>query len=188
MLKSEFLNRFHHVRQVGGEADFPLRRPGSPAAVLMPIIERDELTLLFTRRASHLKHHAGQVSFPGGRQEQSDTDLLDTALRETREEIGIDTSNVEIVGQLPRYRTISGYEVTPFIGLLPPPKVLVPDHNEVASVFEVPLSYLMNKQNHMIHVAERRGIPHPVYFIHWQNQHIWGATAAFVRNLANHLE
>ncbi|GAA0350215.1 CoA pyrophosphatase [Bowmanella denitrificans] len=187
MKKAEFLNRFHHARQVDSERDFPLRKPGRPAAVLMPIIERDELTLLFTRRAGHLKHHAGQVSFPGGRQEPEDADLLDTALRETREEIGINTDNIEIVGQLQRYRTVSGYEVTPYIGILPPPRKLIPDHNEVASVFEVPLSYLMNKHNHMVHLAERQGLTHPIYFIHWQQQHIWGATAAFVRTLSNHL-
>ncbi|GAB3023490.1 CoA pyrophosphatase [Bowmanella dokdonensis] len=187
MNKVEFFQRFHHMRQVQTEPDYPLNRPARPAAVLMPLIDRSELTLLFTRRASHLKHHAGQVSFPGGRQEPYDEDLVQTALRETTEEIGVPGEQVEIVGQLPRYRTISGYVVTPFIGLISPPLNLVPDRNEVASIFEVPLKYLMDKGNHLTHLAERNGRVHPIYFIHWQEQHIWGATAAFVRNLANHL-
>ncbi|MDF2178889.1 CoA pyrophosphatase [Aliiglaciecola sp. CAU 1673] len=188
MTRDEFLNRFHHLRQVRPEPDFPLPKQGLPAAVLIPLIDRPALTMLFTRRAAHLKHHGGQISFPGGRQEPQDEDLVVTALRETEEEIGLPPTEVEIVGQLERYRTVSGYEVTPFIGLISPPLVLEPDYNEVASIFEVPMSYLMDKANHNVHVVNRNGYAHPIYFIHWQQQHIWGATAAFVRNLANHMD
>ncbi|WP_088329002.1 CoA pyrophosphatase [Lacimicrobium sp. SS2-24] len=187
MNKSTFLHQFYNVRQVQYEPDYPLNKPGYPAAVLMPLINREQMTMLFTRRASHLRHHGGQVSFPGGRMELQDDNLLAAALRETEEEIGIDKEQVEIIGQLGCYRTISGFEVTPYIGIIEPPLALRQDHNEVASIFEVPLSYLMNRDHHMVHYAQRRGHHHPIYFIHWQQQHIWGATAAFVRNLSNHL-
>jgi 8-oxo-dGTP pyrophosphatase MutT (NUDIX family) len=187
MDKTQFLHQFYNVRQVCYEPDYPLSKPGYPAAVLMPLINREPMTMLFTRRASHLRHHGGQVSFPGGRMELEDANLLEAALRETEEEIGINRDQVEIIGQLGRYRTISGFEVTPYIGIIEPPLRLKRDRNEVASIFEVPLSYLMDKKNHLVHYANRNGQPHPIYFIHWQQQHIWGATAAFVRNLSNHL-
>lgn len=187
MTKEEFLSRFHHIRHVTAEPDFPLGKRGRPAAVLIPLVAHTQLTMLFTRRAAHLKQHGGQVSFPGGRQESHDPDLLTTALRETQEEIGLPPDAVDIIGQLMPYRTVSGYEVTPYIGLVNPPLTLSPDTNEVAAIFEVPMHYLMDKRNHNVHVVNRNGYAHPIYFIQWQQQHIWGATAAFVRNLANHL-
>lgn len=187
MDKLLFLKQFQHVRQIVPEHDFPLRQPGRPAAVLIPIIERPHsLSVLFTVRASHLKHHGGQISFPGGKQEDSDPDLFFTALRETQEEIGILPHEVEIIGQLPRYRTISQYEVLPFIGFVKSSFQLKLDANEVAETFEVPLSYLLDKNNHLIHWVNRKNQHYPVYFIPWQNKNIWGATAAFVRNLSNH--
>ncbi|WP_340680398.1 CoA pyrophosphatase [Paraglaciecola sp.] len=187
MNKLQFLNQFHHIRQILPEHDYPLRDVGRPAAVLVPIIEHDtDMTVLFTVRASHLKHHGGQISFPGGKQESSDPDLIFTALRETQEEIGIDPSQVEIIGQLPRYRTISRYEVVPYIGFVRGPINLILDPNEVALTFEVPLAYLLDKNNHLIHWVKRKEIQYPIYFIPWQDKNIWGATAAFVRNLANH--
>lgn len=187
MNKQQFLNQFHHVRQIVPEHDYPLRDAGRPAAVLIPIIEYgDTLTVLFTVRASHLKHHGGQISFPGGKQELSDNNLVHTALRETHEEIGILPDQVQIVGQLPRYRTISQYEVVPFIGFISQPISLQLDANEVAQTFEVPLSYLLDQNNHLIHWVKRKNTQYPVYFIPWQDKNIWGATAAFVRNLTNH--
>lgn len=187
MHKDQFLRQFSHLRTVPSEADFPLPRPGKPAAVLMPVVERaDGLSMLFTQRAHHLKHHAGQVSFPGGKQEPHDTDLLSTALRETEEEIGLQRRHIDIVGSLPAYRTVSRFVVTPYIGLVSPPFNLSIDDNEVDTVFEVPLSYLLDQSNHLIHWVERKQTRHPIYFIPWQEHHIWGATAAFVRNLSNH--
>lgn len=189
MNKRQFLTQFHHVRQIMPEHDYPLRVTGRPAAVLVPILERDDrLSVLFTVRASHLKHHPGQISFPGGKQESSDPDLVFTALRETEEEIGVKPSQVEIIGQLPRYRTISLYEVVPFVAFVHEPVSLILDHNEVAQTFEVPLSYLLDKNNHLIHWVKRKEAQYPIYFIPWQDKNIWGATAAFVRNLANHFE
>ena len=187
MDKAQFLTRFHHAKQINSEADFPLKKPGKPAAVLLPILEyTDELTVLFTVRARHLKHHAGQVSFPGGKREPTDRSLLETALRETYEEVGLLPSKVEIVGNLPLYRTVSQYEVIPYIGFISAPTNLTLDKNEVDSIFEVPLSFLMDQQNHLIHWVKRKDGQFPIYLIPWNQHNIWGATAAFVRNLSNH--
>lgn len=188
MTKTEFITRFHHPRKVHPEADFPLRMPGRPAAVLLPIVEREEqLTMLFTQRASHLKHHAGQISFPGGKQEPFDIDLQSTALRETHEEIGLTGKNIEVIGSLPMFRTVSKFEVVPYVSIVTPPFTLDLDENEVAEVFEVPLTYLLDQQNHLIHWVKRKDNKHPVYFIQWHNKNIWGATASFVRHLSNHI-
>lgn len=188
MNKTEFLSHFHHAHQIRAESDYPLKSAGKPAAVLLPIVERPEkLTLLFTQRAKHLKHHAGQVSFPGGKQEQTDDSLLETALRETEEEIGLGRQFIQVIGNLPRYRTISRYEVVPYISFVQPSFTLSLDANEVDSTFEVPLDFLLDQQNHLIHWVERGGKRHPIYFIPWEDKTIWGATAAFVRNLSNHI-
>ncbi|MGS2719960.1 CoA pyrophosphatase [Paraglaciecola aestuariivivens] len=187
MDKAAFLNQFHHARQISKVADFPLREAGKPAAVLMPILEyNEELTVLFTVRSKQLKHHAGQVSFPGGKQEPEDKSLIDTALRETQEEVGVAPIDVEIIGNLPLYRTVTRYEVLPYIGFISAPIKLQLDKNEVDSTFEVPLSFLLDKNNHYIHWVKRKNGHFPVYFIPWKQHHIWGATAAFVRNLSNH--
>ena len=188
MNRLEFLRRFHHVKTVHPESDFPLIEPGRPAAVLIPLIDDgDSLRVLFTERAKHLKHHPGQVSFPGGKLEDSDENLMFTALRETEEEIGIPANLIDVVGTLPKFRTISRYEVVPFIGFVNPGYQLTLDRNEVESVFEVPLSYLIDKNNHFIHWTKRRNRQHPIYFITWQDRTIWGATASFLRTLSNHL-
>ena len=187
MDKAQFITRFHHAKQINSEADFPLREPGKPAAVLLPILEyKNALTVLFTVRASHLKHHAGQVSFPGGKQEPTDHSLVETALRETHEEVGLSPDKIEIVGNLPLYRTVSRYEVIPYIGFICAPTDIILDKNEVDSTFEVPLNFLMDKNNHLIHWVKRKDGQFPVYFIPWKEHNIWGATAAFVRNLSNH--
>jgi 8-oxo-dGTP pyrophosphatase MutT (NUDIX family) len=187
MDKAQFLTRFHHAKQINSEADFPLREPGRPAAVLLPIMEyNNELTVLFTVRANHLRHHAGQISFPGGKQELTDNSLVETALRETHEEVGLPPYKVEVVGNLPVYRTVSRFEVIPYVGFVSAPTRLILDKNEVESTFEVPLSFLMDQNNHLIHWVKRKDGQFPVYFIPWKEHNIWGATAAFVRNLSNH--
>lgn len=170
------------------------------AAVLVPLVVRNHgLTVLLTQRADHLNDHAGQVSFPGGRQEPFDADATATALREAQEEVGLAPSRVEILGALPDYLTGTGFCVTPVIGLVHPPFALKMDELEVAEVFEVPLAFLMNPANHEERVfryqgGERRffAMPYPRsesaqpgeeggsgvgghYFI-------WGATAAMLRN------
>ncbi len=188
MKRQEFLNRFHQAKNIVPEVDFPLKQPGRPAAVLIPLVDNgDDLTVLLTERAKHLKHHPGQISFPGGKKEESDNDLKHTALRETHEEIGIASNEVQIIGELPKFRTISRYEVLPYIGLISAGYETVIDTNEVESVFEVPLTYLLEPNNYFVHWAKRHNRKQPVYFIKWQDYTIWGATASFLRTLSNHL-
>lgn len=156
------------------------------ASVLIPLVLRDEgLSLLLTHRAAHLNNHAGQISFPGGRVEASDTSSVETALREVQEEIGLDRQHVDVIGSLPQYRTATGYDVSPVIALIQPPFTLTPDPIEVASIFEVPLSFLMDAKNH-----QRRSLELPngagirtFYAMPYQQHFIWGATAGMLRNL-----
>ncbi|MDU0354664.1 CoA pyrophosphatase [Paraglaciecola aquimarina] len=187
MNKTQFLTGFINSGSIRYDSDYPLKTLGKPAAVLIPIIQhQDRLTVLFTLRAKHLKHHGGQISFPGGKQEPTDNSLVHTALRETEEEVGIDATRIKVIGNLPLYRTTSQFEVTPYIGFIEHPVDLRLDTNEVDSTFEVPLTYLLDPKNHLTHWVKRNNIQHPVYFIPWQQYNIWGATAAFVRNLSYH--
>jgi 8-oxo-dGTP pyrophosphatase MutT (NUDIX family) len=167
--------------------DLRLRFPVlTRAAVLIPIVERPAgLTVLLTQRTAHLSNHAGQVSFPGGRAEDKDASPVDTALRETEEEIGLDRRHVEIVGALPDHVTASAYVVTPVVGLVTPPFDLVAESNEVAEIFEVPLAFLMDGMNHqrmsfeLPDGAGRRSF----YAMPYERFFIWGATAGMLRNL-----
>jgi 8-oxo-dGTP pyrophosphatase MutT (NUDIX family) len=159
------------------------------AAVLVPLVVREEgITVLLTQRADHLNDHAGQVSFPGGRHEPFDADATATALREAQEEVGLDPQRVEVLGALPDYLTGTGFRVTPVVALVHPPFTVKADSFEVAEIFEVPLSFLMNPSHHEVRVfrwegGERRffAMPYPRadaegdYFI-------WGATAGMLRN------
>lgn len=188
MNKQQFLEKFQSITPLPKQIDYPLRKKGKKAAVLIPIVERKELQVLLTVRAEHLKHHPGQVSFPGGRKEDSDPDLSFTALRETYEEIGVSPTLVNVVGKMLPYRTISKYEMTPFIGFVNPTFQLLLDENEVSQCFEVPLSYLLNTDNHILHWVTRGRQQFPIVFIPWQDRYIWGATAAIIRNLAKHLQ
>ncbi len=159
------------------------------ASVLIPIYaDQNDLHVVLTKRAAHLKHHPGQVSFPGGKVEPSDGTLINTALRESEEEIGLLREDVEIVGQLTRYPTISGYEITPIIGLIPKDYVFTPDHNEVAEVFTVPLQHFLNENNHYNIQVKQRGINHTVHFMPYLSYNIWGATAAILKDLVLHVK
>ena len=158
--------------------------PLRPAAVLVPIVLRKpEPTMLLTRRTDHLHHHPGQVSFPGGRVEEQDSSPIETALRETEEEISLARHHVELLGCLPQYRTGTGFEVTPVVGLVTPPFELVPDAFEVAEVFEVPLSFLLNETNHQLHKVEVRGKLREYYAMPYGDYFIWGATAGMIVSL-----
>jgi 8-oxo-dGTP pyrophosphatase MutT (NUDIX family) len=162
---------------------FPVLRR---AAVLIPIVRRpDGLTVLLTQRTEHLTNHAGQVSFPGGGAEELDSSPIETALRETEEEIGLSRRHVEIIGVLPDHVTASAYVVTPVVGLVTPPFDLAAESNEVADIFEVPLRFLMDGMNHqrMSFELPDGGGRRSFYAMPYERFFIWGATAGMLRNL-----
>ncbi|MFT4927196.1 MAG: 8-oxo-dGTP pyrophosphatase MutT (NUDIX family) [Phenylobacterium sp.] len=159
------------------------------AAVLIPMIERDnQLFVLLTQRATHLKHHPGQVSFPGGRFETSDHSLATTALRETHEEVGISPDKVEIIGQLNNYQTISKYVVTPFVGFVSADYQASIDKNEVDAVFEVPWTFFLHRVNYHHLNIRRFGRSDDVHFMPFKDRFIWGTTAAMIHDLVCHFE
>jgi 8-oxo-dGTP pyrophosphatase MutT (NUDIX family) len=159
-----------------------------PAAVLVPVVSRaGELTVLFTKRTAHLQDHAGQISFPGGRAEPGDTSPGDTALRETSEEIGLAPDRVEILGRLTDYTTVTGYRVTPVIGLVTPPFDLTLDAFEVAEAFEVPLAFLLDPANHQRNLVRHDGRERHYYAMPYGPYYIWGATAGMLMNLFAYL-
>ena len=171
-----------HRLQAVDEDAVPARL--TPAAVLVPVIERPEgLTVLFTQRTAHLNDHAGQVSFPGGRCEETDPTPVFTALRETAEEIGLAPELVEVLGILPEYRTGTGFSVTPVVGLVRPPFELNPDSFEVAEIFETPLSFLLDPANHQRHSMEIGGVLRHYYAMPYEGYFIWGATAGMLVSL-----
>ncbi len=184
--------RFAQVGQWRAELQGDRRpgvRPGPlrAAAVLVPLVAaEDGLRVLLTRRTDHLSDHAGQISFPGGRVEDGDGTPERAALREAQEEVGLAPGRVEVLGTLPRYLTITGYDVTPVVALVRPPLALHLDPFEVAEAFEVPLAFLMDPGNHERRVVPVDGAVRFVYAMPWQGERryfIWGATAAMLRNL-----
>ncbi len=155
-----------------------------PAAVLVGLVERAEgFTVLLTRRTEHLQHHAGQVSFPGGRIEERDATPAQAALRETEEEIGLHRSQIDLIGRLDDYMTGTGFCVTPLVGLIRPPFDLQPDPFEVAEVFEVPLPFLLDPANHQTCEKEIRGQQRRYFAMPYGRHYIWGATAGILMNL-----
>jgi 8-oxo-dGTP pyrophosphatase MutT (NUDIX family) len=154
------------------------------AAVLIPLlIKEGSLSVLLTQRTNHLRDHAGQISFPGGRMDPADQSPNDTALRESKEEIGLDPKRVEIIGRLPQYLTVSGYSVTPVVGLVQAQEEYVLDEFEVADIFEVPLSFLLDPANHQVRLWQSEQGGRRFYSIPYENRFIWGATAGMLRNL-----
>jgi 8-oxo-dGTP pyrophosphatase MutT (NUDIX family) len=154
----------------------------APAAVLLPIVQRDEPTILFTRRTEHLSRHPGQVSFPGGRAQDDDRSLVDTALRETHEEIGVTSDFVSVAGFLDAYETGTGYAILPVVGLLKQGFAVVPEVNEVAEIFEVPLAFLLDPASRQIRFGEWQGRKREFYAFEYGGHYIWGATAAILVN------
>jgi len=167
-----------------GWDNHPERRP---AAVLAPIVKRASgWTMLFTERSHETPAHPGQISFPGGRVQAGES-ALETALRETEEEIGLARSFIEPIGAWDRYDTITGFRVTPIVGLVEPGFSLTLDPREVASVFEAPLDFLMNPANHEKRDAQWQGRTRYYYVVPYQNHFIWGATAGMIRALYERL-
>ena len=155
-----------------------------PAGVLIPIFERDaELSVLLTQRSAELKHHAGQVSFPGGRMEEDDASVEATALRETEEEVGIRAHHISVLGYLQTMPTITGYAVTPIVGMVAAEAELVIDPTEVEYTFEVPLSFLLDKRNDVRTEWETHDRKVPMVEFHWEGERIWGATAFMIITL-----
>jgi 8-oxo-dGTP pyrophosphatase MutT (NUDIX family) len=171
------------------EGDYPeLRaRASKEAAVLIAITDRAEPGVLLTVRREHLRTHAGQIAFPGGRVEPGE-DAVAAALREAHEEILLDPASVAYIGSLEPYRTVTGYVVTPVLGLVPPDLPLAPHEQEVAEVFEVPLAHLVDPANHRRESALLQGRERRYYEILWNGRRIWGATAAMIVNLSRRLK
>jgi 8-oxo-dGTP pyrophosphatase MutT (NUDIX family) len=176
---------------ISTERRFTEREP-THASVLVPLVQRDEVTVLLTQRTDHLTDHPGQISFPGGRAEPEDVDAIATALREAEEEIGLHARHIEVLGSLPTYTTGTGFIVTPIVGLVQPGFTLEVDPFEVAAVFEVPLAFLMDPAHHRRHAIEVAGVRREFLSMPWeglddegrpQRYFIWGATAAMLRNL-----
>ncbi len=181
-------------------SDFDLRPDGTrlpgvtartlkPAAVLVPIVNRPTgPTVLLTQRTAHLKKHAGQISFPGGGVEAGDPHHVETALRETEEEIGLHRRHIKLLGRLSMYETSTAYGVTPVVGWVEPPFDLTIDRFEVDEVFETPLAFLLDRNNHVKEAAMRDGVKRWFYVMPYEGRRIWGATAGMLVNLADMLE
>jgi 8-oxo-dGTP pyrophosphatase MutT (NUDIX family) len=167
--------------------DLAVMPPPRPAAVLVPIVLRPALTVLFTQRSHELQHHAGQISFPGGRMDASDRSPLDCALREADEEIGLPPTHVEPLGYLDSYRTGSGFQIVPVVALVRPGFTPVLDAREVSEVFEVPLEFLMDQANHRKDSRAWRGRVRFSYAMPFGERYIWGATAGMLRNMQQRL-
>lgn len=157
-----------------------------PAAVLVPLVDRtDGLTVLLTQRTAHLNDHASQISFPGGRVEPDDSSHQAAALREAEEEVGLAPDRVEIIGTLDYYIVRSGYRVTPVVGFVNPPFDVKADPFEVAEIFEVPLSFVLDTDNHVMESRVDKGEERTFYVLPYENRYIWGATAGMLVNLTD---
>jgi len=178
--------------EIPGDGGLHATRPPAAAAVLIPLVMHAEgLRLLLTRRTAHLRDHAGQISFPGGRVEPQDGSAIATALRETEEEIGLARAHIEVIGQLPVYTTVTAFQVTPVVALVRPGFGLTLDAFEVAEAFEVPLDFLMTPAHHQHHLFSYEGGQRQFLSMPWRGPDlagemreyfIWGATAAMLRN------
>jgi 8-oxo-dGTP pyrophosphatase MutT (NUDIX family) len=171
--------------EVRAEPRFTQRTP-APAAVLLPLVARPEPTLLLTQRTSHLANHSGQIAFPGGKVDAGDADVVDAALREAEEEVGLTRDFVQVLGTLPIYTTGTAFIITPVVAWVQPGFTLVPNEGEVADVFEVPLSFLLNPAHHRRHAFEFEGVRREWFSMPYQDgeteRYIWGATAGMLRN------
>ena len=158
-------------------------QPVRPAAVLIPVVDHQEPTVLLTQRSPNLSEHAGQIAFPGGKIDATDASPCDAALREAWEEVGLDGSFIDPIGYLGVYGTGFGFRILPTVARVKPGFKLTINHSEVVDAFEVPLSFLMNPANHQIHSKEFRGMERSYYAMPYAERYIWGATAGILRVL-----
>ena len=164
-----------------------LNTPLCAAAVLVPVLDRTQPTVLFTKRPEHLKSHAGQISFPGGKVEPDDFNIVDTALRETHEEVGIERTLIKPLGLLDRYPTSTGFDIWPVVALVDATASVSPARSEVEEAFEVPLAFVMDESNYEIHDWDWRGKTWHFHAISYSDHYIWGATAGILKNLLRRL-
>ncbi|AWN17409.1 CoA pyrophosphatase [Salinisphaera sp. LB1] len=160
------------------------RHAARPAAVLIGVEAASEPRIYFTQRTQGLTHHPGQISFPGGRIDPGDSSPADAALRECHEEIGLAREAVTLLGGLPCYRTVTGFEIKPFVGWIEPGQMLQPDGVEIERIFAVPLAYAMDSAHYRSEERRRDDVCYRVYSIDFEGHHIWGATAAMLMELA----
>lgn len=192
-LRQRFASPREWTPEIPGDGRLIVERTPAQASVLVPVVTHDDgARILLTRRTEHLRDHAGQISFPGGRMEADDADAVATALRETEEEVGLARAHVDVIGTLPIYTTVTGFIVTPVVGLVRPGFELSLDAFEVAEAFEVPMAFLMNPAHHHRHRFDYAGGQRQFLSMPWhgagqdgteRRYFIWGATAAMLRNL-----
>jgi 8-oxo-dGTP pyrophosphatase MutT (NUDIX family) len=162
----------------------PIPEAWKPASVLVPLVDRAPgVTVLLTQRTADMPSHAGQIAFPGGRRQADDADAVATALRETEEEVGIGARFIDVVGPVDLYRTGTGYEITPIVGIVTPGFTVRADPREVADVFEVPLEHFLNEVNHKVDSRQYQGRERRYYAMPYGERYIWGATAGMLKNL-----
>lgn len=167
----------------------PPGRTLRPAAVLVAVRELGGVAqVVLTKRSSRLKHHPGQIAFPGGKQDETDKNLTEAALREAEEEIGLPREAVEVLGVLPPHETVTGFSVTPVLGWIRSTFDAVPEAGEVAEVFDVPLAHLVAVENFSVESREWRGQQRYYYTVPWGPYYVWGATARIMRGLADRMK
>ena len=184
---SDALRSTSHSKLLAGDMIEHDPKAGTPAAVLVAITDRPNPGVILTLRREHMRTHAGQVAFPGGRLDPGE-DVVAAALREAHEELGLEPSAAEVVGEIETYRTVTDYLVTPVIAVVPPDLPLYPHEHEVADWFEAPLKYLLDPANQQLRSALFRGRERHYYEIDWNERRIWGATAAMIVNLSRRLQ